>query len=323
MKTSVARFALGILALVVPATVSAQTYPTKPIRVVAPFPAGGTSDTIARILGQKLTEAWKQQAIVENRAGVGGSLGSAVVAKSPPDGYTLLVGNVGPVAINHHVYKNVGYDPTKDFTPITLSVTAPQLVVVHPSVPAKNFKEFNALVKKHKGKITYGSSGPGSISHLAAELYKQMTGSDMLHVPFKGSALITNAVMGGEIDVVFSDMAVVLPHVQANRLRALAVTGPEPSPLVAGVPTIAASGVPGFAMTSWWGVLGPAGMQEPIVTRLNTELVRILKEDDVKKRFATLGVEAANSTPQEFSKFIRTEIDKYAKLVKAIGIEPQ
>jgi tripartite-type tricarboxylate transporter receptor subunit TctC len=323
MKHTVVSLVLTIVVLSVPVTTTAQTYPTKPIRLIAPFPPGGTSDTIARILGQKLTEAWKQQAIVENRAGVAGSLGSAVAAKSPPDGYTLLVGNVGPVAINHNVYKNVGYDPLKDFTPITLSVTAPQIVVVHPSVPAKNFKEFTALVKQHKGKINYGSSGPGSISHLSAELYKQMTGSDMLHVPFKGSALITTALLSGEVDVVFSDMAVVLPHVQANKLRALAVTGPEPTPLVPGVPTVAASGVPGFAMTSWWGVLGPAGMQPAIVSRLNTELVRILKEDDVKKRFATLGVDAAHSTPQQFSALIRTEIDKYAKLLKAVGIQPQ
>jgi tripartite-type tricarboxylate transporter receptor subunit TctC len=323
MRPVLAGFMLALAVLAVPVPAAAQTYPTKPIRVIAPFPPGGTSDTIARILGQKLTEAWKQQAIVENRAGVAGSLGSAVAAKAPPDGYTLLVGNVGPVAINHNVYKNTGYDPVKDFTPITLAVTAPQIVVVHPSVPAKNFREFSALVKKHKGKINYGSSGPGSISHLSAELYKQTTGSDMLHVPFKGSALITTALLSGEIDVVFSDMAVVLPHVQAGKLRALAVTGPEPTPLVPGVPTVAASGVPGFAMTSWWGVLGPAGMQPAIVTRLNTELVRILKTDDVKQKFATLGVDAANSTPDDFSKLIRSEIDKYAKLLKAVGIQPQ
>jgi tripartite-type tricarboxylate transporter receptor subunit TctC len=322
MKPVLTGVLLSILSIVLPASVAAQAYPTKPIRVIAPFPPGGTSDTIARILGQKLTEAWKQQAIVENRAGVAGSLGSAVAAKAPPDGYTLLVGNVGPVAINHNAYKNVGYDPLKDFTPITLSVTAPQIVVVHPSVPAKTFKEFTALVKKNKGKINYGSSGPGSISHLAGELYKQMTATDMLHVPFKGSALITTALLSGEIDVVFSDMAVVLPHVQSGKLRALAVTGPKPTPLVPDLPTVAASGVPGFVLTSWWGVLGPAGMPQPIVTRLNTELVRILKTEDVKKRFAVLGVDAANSTPEEFASLIRSEITKYAKLLKDVGIEP-
>lgn len=322
MKRVLTSVLLSILSIVLPANVAAQAYPTKPIRVIAPFPPGGTSDTIARILGQKLTEAWKQQAIVENRAGVAGSLGSAVAAKAPPDGYTLLVGNVGPVAINHNAYKNVGYDPLKDFTPITLSVTAPQIVVVHPSVPAKTFKEFTALVKKNKGKINYGSSGPGSISHLAGELYKQMTGTDMLHVPFKGSALITTALLSGEIDVVFSDMAVVLPHVQSGKLRALAVTGPKPTPLVPDLPTVAASGVPGFVLTSWWGVLGPAGMPQPIVTRLNTELVRILKTEDVKKRFAVLGVDAASSTPEEFASLIHSEIAKYAKLLKDVGIQP-
>jgi tripartite-type tricarboxylate transporter receptor subunit TctC len=323
MKRLLAGIPLAILIGALPLVAGAQAYPTKPIRVIAPFPPGGTSDIIARILGQGLTEAWKQQVIVDNRAGVAGSLGAAVAAKSPPDGYTLLVGNVGPVAINHKVYKNVGYDPLKDFTPIILVVTAPQIVVVHPSVPAKTFKEFTALVKKHKGKINYGSSGPGSVSHLSAELYKQMTNTDMLHVPFKGSALITNAVLGGEVDVVFSDMAVVLPHVQAGKLRGLAVTGPEPTPLVPGLPTVAASGVPGFSMTSWWGMLGPAGIPQPIVTRLNTELGRILKTEDVKKRFATLGVDAATSTPEEFTSLIRTEIVKYEKLTKSVGIEPQ
>jgi tripartite-type tricarboxylate transporter receptor subunit TctC len=227
------------------------------------------------------------------------------------------------VAINNSIYKSTGYDPLKDFTAITLAVTAPQIVVVHPSVPAKTFKEFAALVKQHRGKINYGSSGPGSISHLAAELYKRMTKTDMLHVPFKGSALITIALLSGEVDVVFSDMAVVLPHVQAGKLRALAVTGLKPTPLVPGLPSLAESGVPGFNMTSWWGVLGPAGMPQPIVGRLNTELGRILRLADVQKNFATLGVDATTSSPEEFGAFIKTEFAKYAKLITEIGIEKQ
>ena len=299
----------------------AQSYPTKSIRIIAPFPPGGTSDTIARILGQKLTEAWKHQSIVDNRGGVAGSLGSAIAAKAPADGYTLLVGNVGPVAINHNIYRNVGYDPIKDFVPISLAVSAPQIVVVHPSVPAKTFKEFTALVKAQKGKINYGSSGPGSISHLSAELYKRMTNTDILHVPFKGSALITIALLSGEVDVVFSDVAVVLPHVEAGKLRALAVTSPKPTPLLPGVPSIAESGVPGFAMTSWWGVLAPAGTPQPIVTQLNTELVRILQLPDVKKAFAKLGVNAVYSTPDEFARLIKSEVEQYAKLIKAIGLK--
>jgi len=321
MKTLLTSIALAIL--LAPALATGQAYPTKPIRVVVPFPPGGTSDIIGRTLGQKLSEAWKQPVIMDNRAGVAGSIGAGIAAKSPPDGYTLLVGNVGPIAVNNQIYKAVGYDSLKDFTPITLAVTAPQLVVVHPSVPAKTFKEFNALVKKHSGKINYGSSGPGSISMLSAELYKRMTKTDMLHVPFKGSALITIAAISGEVDVVFSDMAVILPHVQAGRLRALAVTGSKPTPLVPGVPTVSESGVPGFNMTSWWGMFGPAGLPQPIVARLNTELTRILKLPEVQKTFATLGVDAATSTPEELAALIKSEVPKYAKLIQEIGIPKQ
>ena len=324
MKTPLARAALAVLFAALPAAGAiAQTYPTKAIRVVVPFPPGGTSDIIGRTLGIRLSKAVGQPVVMDNRAGVAGSIGASIAAKSPPDGYTLLVGNVGPIAVNNQVYKAVDYDSIRDFTPITLAVTAPQLVVVHPSVPAKTFKEFNALVKKHAGKINYGSSGPGSISHLSAELYKRMTNTDMLHVPFKGSALITTAVIAGEVDVVFSDMAVILPHVQSGRLRALAVTGPKPTPLVPGVPTVADSGVPGFSMTSWWGIFGPARMPQPIVTRLNTELTSILKHPDVIKTFATLGVDAATSTPEELGALVKSEVPKYAKLISAIGLPKQ
>ena len=302
---------------------AAQGYPAKPIRVIVAFAPGGIADFSARSVSQKLSESLGVPVVVENRAGAGGITGAEVVAKSPPDGYTLLVGNVGPIAVNNQIYKAVEYDPIRDFTPITLAVTAPQIVVVHPSVPAKTFKEFNALAKKQKGNINYGSSGPGSISHLSAELYKQMTKTDMLHVPFKASAFITTAVLAGEIDAVFSDMAVVLPHVQAGRLRALAVPGPKPSPLVPGLPTVADSGVPGFNMTSWWGMFGPAGIPQPIVTRLNTELVRILKQPDVHKTFSTLGVDAATSTPEELAALIKAEVPKYAKLIAEIGIPKQ
>ncbi len=323
MKISVAISAATLGLAVLAGTVCAQTYPTKAIRVIVPFPPGGTSDIIGRTLGQKLHEAWNQPVIMDNRGGVAGSIGAALAAKSPPDGYTLVVGNVGPIAINNQIYKAVEYEPLRDFTPITLAVTAPQLVVVHPSVPAKTFREFSLLVKQHKGKINYGSSGPGSVSHLSAELYKRMTKTDMLHVPFKGSALITVAAMSGEVDVVFSDMAVILPHVQSGKLRALAVTGPKPTPLVPGVPTVAESGVPGFSMTSWWGMFGPAGIPQPIVTRLNTELTRILRLPDVNKTFATLGVDAATSTPEELAALVKSEVPKYAKLIAEIGIPKQ
>ena len=314
---------IALVSALLPAAAFGQAYPSKAIRVVVPFAPGGTSDIIGRTLGQRLSEAWMQPVIMDNRAGVAGSLGAQIVVKSPGDGYTLFVGNVGPIAVNNQIYTSVTYDPIKDFTPITLAVTAPQIVVVHPSVPAKSFKEFTSLVRRNKGKITYGSSGPGSISHLSAELYKQMTKTDMLHVPFKASAFITTAIVGGEIDVVFSDMAVVLPHVKANRLRGLAVTGPKPTPLVPGVPTVSESGVPGFEMTSWWGMFGPAGIPQPIVTQLNTELTRILKTPEVQKTFATLGVDAATSTPEQLTAMIKVEVAKYAKLIQSVGIPKQ
>lgn len=310
----------GFLLISLGHTVVAQTYPVKPIRMIVPFPPGGTSDIIGRTLGQKLTEAWSQQVIVDNRAGVAGSIGAAAAAKSAPDGYTLVVGNVGPVSINSHVYRNVGYDPLKDFSPITLAVAGPQLVVVHPTVPVKSFKEFVALTKAQKGKLNYGSSGPGSISHLAAEMYKLMTKTDMVHIPYKGSALITNDLVAGHVDLCFSDLPVILPHVKSGRLRALAVTGAKPTPLVPGIPTVAES-VPGFAITSWWGVLGPAGLPEPIVTRLNTELGRILQLPDVKERFANLGVDTIPGTPAEFAAFIKTEAAKFAKLIQDVGVK--
>ena len=321
MKALFTGVALAIL--LAPSLAAGQVYPAKAIRVIVPFAPGGTSDIIGRTLGQRLSEAWKQPVIMDNRVGVAGSIGAAVAVKSLPDGYTLLVGNVGPIAVNNQIYKAVDYDPIRDFTPITLAVTAPQIVVVHPSVPAKTFREFSALVKAHKGKITFGSSGPGSISHLSAELYKRMTKTDMLHVPFKASAFITTALLGGEIDVVFSDMAVVLPHVQAGRLRALAVTGPKPTALVPGLATVAESGVPGFNMTSWWGMFGPAGIPQPIVNQLNTELTRILRTADVQKTFATLGVDAATSTPEELAAMVKAEVPKYAKLIQEIGIPKQ
>ncbi|MGZ8211115.1 MAG: Bug family tripartite tricarboxylate transporter substrate binding protein [Burkholderiales bacterium] len=320
MRLATAALALAIA--IAPHAAFGQTYPTKPLRMIVPFPPGGTSDVIGRTLGQKLSEAWGQPVVMDNRSGVAGSIGAAAVTKAPPDGYTLVVGNVGPVAVNPSIYKAVGYDPVRDFTPITLAVTAPQIVVVHPSVPAKTFQDFTALVKRH-GKINYGSSGPGSISHLSAELYNRMMKTNMLHVPYKGSALITIALLSGEVDVVFSDMAVVLPHVQAGKLRALAVTSLKPTPLVPGVPSMAESGVPGFDMTSWWGVIGPANLPQPIVAQLNKELGRILRLSDVKNSFATLGVDATTSTPEEFARLIKTEVTKYAKLLSDIGIEKQ
>ncbi len=302
----------------------AQQYPAKSIRIIAPFPAGGTSDTISRILALKLNEAWGQPVIVDNRAGVGGSLGTELAAKSPPDGYTLVVGNISPVAVNVSIYRKIGYDPVRDLTPVSLAVVGPQIVVVHPSVPAKNIKELIGVARGRTGnaRLNFGSSGPGSISQLAAELFKGAAKVDMVHIPYKGSAFITTDLVGGHLDIVFSDMAVMLPHVKSGRVRALAVTGPKPTPLVPGLPAVAET-VPGFVIESWWGVLAPAGVPEAVVTRLNTELSRILQLNDVKERFASLGVEAKSSSQAEFAALIKTEIGRYAKLIKDIGLTPE
>ena len=305
-------------------TGSGQAYPSKAIRIIAPYPAGGSSDTIARMMAAKLNEAWGQPVVVDNRGGVGGSLGTEIVAKSPPDGYTLLVGNIQPVAINNNIYRKLGYDTVRDLAPISLAVTGPQIVVVHPSVPAANIRELITVARgrKDKDRLNFGSSGPGSISQLAAELFKGMARVDMVHIPYKGSALITNDLIGGHLDIVFSDMAVMLPHAKSGRVRALAVTGAKPTPLVPGVPAVAET-VPGFVMESWWGMLAPTGTPDAIITRLNTELARILQLNDVKERFASLGVEARSSSPAEFSALIKSELVRYAKLIKDIGITPE
>ena len=294
-------------------------YPSKPVRLIAPFPAGGTSDTIARTLGQKLTEAWGQGVVVDNRGGVGGIVGTTMARHAPADGYTLLVGNVTPVAINGSLYKSLDYDSVRDFVPVTMAAAGPNIIVVNPTVNAKTIKELITLLKSG-GKVDFGTSGAGSISHLAGEMFKNMTGTNMLHVPYKGSALIVNDLLGGQIQISFSDMPVALPHVKAGKLRALAVTSAKPTPLVPGVPSVAEAGVPGYAIDSWGGVLVPTGTPNAVVTKLNTDIVRVLNLQDVKDRFAGLGVESVPSTQAQFAQSIKSEIAKYAKLIKDVGI---
>jgi len=323
MKKSSIAIALG-MALALPvlnvAHAADAAYPTKPIRLIAPFPAGGTSDTIARTLGQKLTEAWGQGVVVDNRGGVGGIVGTTMAARAPADGYTLLVGNVAPVAINGSLYKSLDYNAVRDFVPVTMVAAGPNIVVINPSVNVKSIKELVTYVKGG-GKMDFGTSGAGTISHLAAEMFKNMTGVNMLHVPYKGSALIINDLLGGQIQISFSDMPVALPHVKAGKLRALAVTGAKATPLVPGVPSVAEAGVAGYAIDSWWGVLVPTGTPKELTAKLNTELVRILNLQEVKDRFAGLGVEAVPSTQAQFAQTINSEIAKFAKLIKDVGIK--
>ncbi|MBC7780371.1 MAG: tripartite tricarboxylate transporter substrate binding protein [Proteobacteria bacterium] len=294
-------------------------YPVKPIRMIAPFPPGGTSDVIGRIVGAKLQEVLGQTVLVENRAGAGGSLGTEVAARANPDGYTILVGNASPISINPLLVK-YQYETLRDFAPVTMVARSPQLLVVHPSFPVKHIKELIPYIKANNGKVNYGSSGIGTLAHLAAEQFKNSTSTDMTHITYKGSILVVQDMVGGNVPLAWSDMAPALPQVKAGKLRALAVTSAKPSPLVPDVPTMSEV-LPGFDMVNWWGLFVPAGTPRPIITRLNGELLKIMKSPDVVDRFAGLGVEALSSTPEELMTLVKNEIGSFGKLIKAANIK--
>lgn len=296
----------------------AQGYPTKPVRFIAPFPPGGTSDILCRIIGQKLTEAWGQQVVVDSRPGASGSIGTEIAARAPADGYTLLLGNLSPVAINPLIYPKMGYDTLRDFAPVTLVAAAPQLLVVNPSVPAKSVKELVALAKAKPGALNFGSGGAGTLAHLGGEMFKTMAGVNMVHVPYKGTILSITDLIAGQVQLVFSDMPIALPHHKTGKLRAIAVTGAKPTPLVSGMPTVAET-IPGFVLDNWWGVLVPKGTPAAVVAKLNADIGKALQLGDVKERYASLGVEPATSTPQQLADYIRNESAKFAKVIKDSG----
>ncbi len=294
-------------------------YPSKPVRMIAPYPPGGTSDIIARIVGQKLNEAWGQQIVVDNRAGANGGIGSELAAKSPADGYTLLVGNMTPIAANPSLYAKLGYDSLRDFAGISLVAAGPNVLVVNPGLPVKSVQELTAYAKSNPGKLNFGSGGAGSPAHLAGEMFKTLTGVVMTHVPYKGTVLSVNDLIAGQVQLVFSDAPPAVPHVKSGKLRALAVTGAKRTPLLPELPTVAEGGVAGFAFDNWWGILVPAGTPKAVVTRINVEIVKAMQTTDVKERFANLGVEAIYSTPAAFDDYIKAEHAKLAKIIKASG----
>ena len=312
---------IGAAAFGVAATpaIAADKYPNKPVTIIVPFSAGGTTDILARIVGVKLGETLGETVIIDNRPGAGGNIGAALVAKAKPDGYTLLMGTVGTHAINQTLYPKLNFDPIKDFAPLTRVANLPNLLVVHPSVPAKNVQELIAYAKAHPGKLNFGSSGNGSSIHLSGELFKNMTGIDMQHVPYKGSAPAVTDLLGGQISMMFDNMPSAIQHVKSGKLRPLAVTTAKRSPALPNVPTIAESGVKGYEATSWFGLLAPAGTPPEIINRLNADLVKILAMPDVKKQMAEQGAEAYSETPAAFAGFIKTETAKWAKVVKASG----
>jgi len=295
-------------------------YPSKPVRLIAPFPAGGTSDTIARTLGQKLTEAWGQGVVVDNRGGVGGIVGTTMAARAPADGYTLLVGNVAPVAINGSLYKSLDYDAVRDFAPVAMLVTGPGLLVVHPSLPARNVRELITLARSQRGGLLYASAGNGTPPHLAAELFKLMTATQIAHVPYKGNAQAMTDLIAGQIALSFPTIPSALPHVQTGKLRAMGVTSAKRVGALPEIPAIAET-VTGYDGSAWYGVLAPAGTPAAIVTRLHTELMTALRTPDLKDKLVSQGLEPASYTPEEFSALIVSELAKWAKVVAAAGVK--
>jgi tripartite-type tricarboxylate transporter receptor subunit TctC len=305
-----------------PAPADSENYPNRTIRYVVPYPPGAFNDTLGRIFAQKLSEAWGVPVVVENRPGGGTLIGTDSVAKAPPDGYTLL-GVAFPFGSNPSIYKSLPYDTVKDFTPLVLAGQTQNMLVVRPSMPIQSVPEFLDYARKNPGKVSYGSTGIGSSNHLSMELFKSMTGIDIVHVPYKGSAPMVNDLLGDHIDTAFDNTPNVLPQVNAGKLRALGVSSTARSALVPGVPTVSEAGVPGYEVTVWFGVVGPAGMRPEIVRKLNTELNAILKMDDVKRRFQDQGVEPAGGTPSQFADHIGAEIAKWAKVVKDANIQPE
>ena len=294
-------------------------YPNKAVRLVVGFTAGGISDVLARAIGARLSSQLGQQVVVDNRAGAGTTIASELVAKSPPDGYTLFMQDITTHAINASLYKKLPYDTVKDFTPVTLVASSPLMLVVHPSLPVKSIRDLIALGKSKPGQIAFASSGNGTILHLAAETFKSMAGIDMIHVPFKGSSQAVQAVMAGEVAVAFSTMPPAVTNVKAGRLRALGVTTPKRNPAAPEVPTIDEGGLKGFDIVLYSGVLGPPGLPAPIVSKLNGELAKAVNASDVKTVYASLGVDPITDTPAEFAAHIDSEIAKLGKAVRAAG----
>jgi tripartite-type tricarboxylate transporter receptor subunit TctC len=322
--SSVARFFIRASVLTVLVASSAaeaqpQGYPSKPVRFVVPYPPGGPLDTVARLLGQKVSESTKQPVVVDNKPGAGGNIGADAVAKSAPDGYTILMGAVATHAINPTLYASMPYDAQKDFIPVTQVASTPNVLVVNPSIPASNVREFIAYAKANPGKLNFGSGSTGSAGHLAGELFKAMAGVDMTHVPYKGAAPAMNDLVGGQIQLMFDNLASSLGQVKAGRIKALAVTTARRTALAPELPTVAESGLPGFDISTWFGIFVPAGTPRDVVDRLHAEFTRALAMPDVRERMLSLGAEPVGSKPGEFAAFIRAEADKYARVIKASG----
>ena len=306
-----------------PAAVLAQAYPSKPVRFIAPFPPGGTTDVLARLVAQKLTDALGRQVIVENRPGASGTIGHEVAAKSAPDGYTLLLTSMGGLVTNRFLYKRLPFDPDNDFAPISMLATAGQVLVVHPAVPARSVKELIALAKSRPGQLNMGSGGLGTTQHIVGEVFQIATGTKFVHVPYKGGGLAVADLVGGQIDLAFADMAPAVPHVKSGRLRALVVSSEQRAPALPDVPTMTQAGVKEEFPQTWWALAAPKGTPAAVITRLSTEVSQFMQMPDVKEKLANVGLFALHSSPERVTELVRTSTERMTKVVKAAGIKAE
>jgi tripartite-type tricarboxylate transporter receptor subunit TctC len=314
------RFAIFVAGIFASAAVCAQSYPVRTVRMVVPYAAGGNTDFTARVIATKLTEVFGQQVVVENRAGGATNIGSDLVAKAAPDGYTILMGGASN-AINMSLYQKLPYDTLRDFAPVSLCVKGANVLAVHPSLPVKNVKELIALAKTRPGKLNYASSGLGSSNQMAGELFKLMAGVNIVHVPYKGNSPALTDTIGGQVEMIFSGVPLLVPHIQAGRIRAIGIGSLKRFPALPDVPTIDETGLKGYEATTWFGLMAPIKTPKEIVTRLNVEVGKILASADVRERFIGEGVEPIGGSTESFTAFIRDEITKYAKVVKAAGLK--
>ena len=308
----------ALLLVFVCGNVLAQGFPSKPVRLIVTYPPGGSSDLMARVFGQKLSEVWGQQVIIESKPGAAGSIGMEFAARLPADGYSFVIGNIGPAAVNPLLSK-VPYNMEKDFVPVSLISTGPNVLVVNTAWQVKSFDEVLAYARANPGKLSYGTSGPGSVSHLSTEMLKNLTKVNMVEIPYKGGVLAVQDLLGQQIQLIFSDALPAMAHIRAGKLRALCTTGAQKFALLAELPTCDSS-VPGLVVVNWWGVLYPAGVSRSIVDKFHSDMVKVMQDPVVKQKFADLGVEAVSSTPAQFGNFIKAEMDKYTKLIKEANI---
>ncbi len=310
----------SLLILAAGAPASAQQYPSKPVRVIVPFPASGGTDLFARIVAQKLSGVFGQQMIVDNRAGAGGSIGSELAARAAPDGHTLLITSSSTLSINPHLVRKSSYDPLRDYAPVIIIASAPNVLVVHPSLPARSVTEFVKLAKSKPGAINYASNGPGTLSHLTGELFKRQTGINMLHIPYKGGPPAVTDLMAGQVSALFAAFPTVYGQVRAERLRAVAISGLKRAAAAPQVPSVAET-VPGFESVQWWAMLAPANTPAEIIAKLNAEVAKIIADGEVKAKFATEGAEPIGGSPQEFALFLKNDYEKWGRVVKESGIQ--